>query len=903
MDFDRVVKSFLFHTGPIVVFVWRNAEGWPIESVSENLETIYGYSTSAYTTGALKYSDQIHPDDLERVFQEVQLASANQRCQTFLHNPYRYLRANGDYRWVRDHTSVIRDQAGVPTHFIGYLIDITDEVETEKSLRFNEARFRSVFEQANAGIVFADLDGRVLECNQNFSKILGYGPSDVVGMNMGDFTHPYDHNREDSLIQKLLKKEIESYRIEKRFVTRSAEVSWVDLVVSTLFDESKNSKYLVGVAIDINDRKKSEDNLRENQKFLSDLIESAQWVIYAKDEEGKYLLVNKKFEEVSGISRQQAIGRTDTMLFPEEIARQFRIHDLKVMDEVAALEVEEVLPSAGGPRYFEASKFPIFNSRGGVRGVCGISSETTEKRKIAMDLDRNRQQLRDVIDANPNFVMLKNAIGKFLLANKAVAEFYGTTPRDMIGKDEGEICQDTSLSERCMKLAQNVLMSGETQVDLEEVMDLSTKKPRYFQAIRKPLKSPDGDEQVLILANDVTDLEHAKRDLEIAKNQAEAASRAKSEFLANMSHEIRTPLNGIIGFADIVLETDLNPNQRELLTKAKGASVALLNILNDILDYSKIEAKKLAIEEIGFDLNALLMNCRDLFSFQASQKGVRLIHQLEDKVPQKLVGDPLRLTQVLNNLVGNAIKFTEKGEIKIEVRLNQVKDRVVELKILVHDSGIGMTEEQQSRLFRPFEQADSSNTRKYGGTGLGLTISKQLVELMGGQIDVKSQHGIGSTFSFTMSFKVQQDKISSPVIDGEVARIQQEALLSKKVRLVGKVLLVEDNENNQMVAAYFLKSFGLESKLATNGLEAVQMALADDFDLILMDVQMPIMDGLEAARKIREFNQDIPIIALTAAAMAKDKEDSIAAGMNDHLAKPLDKETFKQVLARYLPTE
>lgn len=377
------------------------------------------------------------------------------------------------------------------------------------------------------------------------------------------------------------------------------------------------------------------------------------------------------------------------------------------------------------------------------------------------------------------------------------------------------------------------------------------------------------------------------------KEEAERANSAKSAFLANMSHEIRTPLNGVIGLVSLVLKTDLSALQREYLTKAIYSSKILLNIINDILDYSKMEAQKMEIEKIPFELDVMLQNILDLFHFQAEEKSLLLTYNFAANVEKHLLGDPFRLMQVLTNLVGNAIKFTDKGEVQLNISLEWLQENRTKLRFSVKDTGIGISKEKQEKLFGAFTQADVSNTRVYGGTGLGLMISKRLVELMGGSIELQSQEGVGSEFSFALVFEYLQEE--------QKQQEQPHEEMQEELRSGSKALVVEDYEINQIVVCENLHHFGLETKVANNGLEAVEMMAQETFDIVFMDLQMPVMDGFEATRRIREFDTTTPIVALSAAVMENDKEKTAEAGMNEHLSKPLDIDALERVLQKYLP--
>ncbi|TAN47814.1 MAG: PAS domain-containing sensor histidine kinase [Methylococcaceae bacterium] len=508
-------------------------------------------------------------------------------------------------------------------------------------------------------------------------------------------------------------------------------------------------------------------------------------------------------------------------------------------------------------------------------------------------LTESQQRLHAIIEAEPECVKLLAADGTVLEMNRAGLNMLEADSSDRIvgRRFQGFIVPEYRRA--FMALTQRVFEGASGNLEFE--IQGCKGSRRWLDTHAVPLRNPHGHITALLaVTRDISGHKQAKEELLRAKEAAEQAALAKANFLANMSHEIRTPMNAILGLSELGVDEPSPLVVKDYLDKIHRAAGNLLGIIDDILDFSKFDAGKLVLEQAPFDLDHVLAEVRQLLSLKADAKGLALSFSVADDVPRRLLGDALRLRQILTNLLSNAVKFTDTGHASVAIQRLAGAATEVLLQVSVTDSGIGMTAEQTAALFQPFSQADSSTTRKYGGTGLGLVITRQLVQAMGGDITCRSAPGTGSTFTFTVRLLPDTRPAAGTV-----------AVADCTVPVGARILLAEDNPVNQLVAETLLKKLGMRVTLAVDGAEAVRLLrlAPDGYDLVLMDIQMPNLDGHEATHAIRaELGlSELPIIAMTAHVMEEERERCRSSGMNDHIAKPIPKQALLQVLSKWLP--
>ena len=787
--------------------------------------------------------------------------------------------------------------------------EVFERKQAEERLR----KLTRAVEDNPMAIIITDREGTIEYVNPKFTDITAYESDEVIGRNP-NILKSDEHSKEffEEMWETILAgKEWHGEFLNKR---KTGELRWQSAIIAPIFDENEEITHFVSIQEDVTEKKEAAGELQK----LSRAIEHSPVSVVITNREGTIEYVNPAFCEVTGYTQEEAIGQNPRVLSSGQQSPEFYQDMWETISSGRAWQGEFANRKKTGEIYWEnASISPVLDEQGEVTHYVAVKEDITERKEMEQALRLEEVRLKNALEgANAGLWDYSATTGEFFTGD-IWSTMLGYTPEELDEKYGhcferwSELVHPDDLPGALDTVEKYT--NGETDTYKSEFrMRTADGRWKWILDVGKATERDTAGRGTRFVGVqlDIDDTKRLQEEILVAKEKAEEATKAKSDFLANMSHEIRTPMNAIIGMSHLALKTDLTPKQQDYIGKVQSSSNALLGIISDILDFSKIEAGKLDMESIPFHLEDVFDNLANLVGLKAKEKGLKFLFDVHNEVPTGLIGDPLRLGQILVNLGNNAVKFTEKGQIVVGVSPVAVTDEKADLQFSVQDSGIGLTEEQRGKLFQAFSQADTSTTRKYGGTGLGLTISKKLSEMMDGKIWVESEPGVGSSFIFTAVFGRHSEK--------------REALSATKGDVQGlenirgaRILLAEDNEINQQVAREILEQAALVVEIANNGLEAVEMAQKNQYDVILMDIQMPEMNGFEATQEIRNLKLEtrdtegktsniqlpassLPIIAMTAHAMAGDREKSIEGGMNDHVVKPIDPDQLFSALVKWI---
>jgi PAS domain S-box-containing protein len=644
-------------------------------------------------------------------------------------------------------------------------------------------------------------------------------------------------------------------------------------------------------ALNIRQRSGTEKGLKDSERKYRELAVQLPQTVFELDSIGNVVFINPFGRQVLGYT-------------PDDLSVGLNIHQIVVQEERELVDSDINLALQGNTQVREyrlqkksGSTFPAIAysipiiKEGQTVGIRGIFLDISERKQTEQSLMESENKFRGLAEKSPVGVYIVQD-WRFKYVNPRFAGIFGYNVEEIaqkMGPKDVVLPQDWPKVEEGFQKK----LASEIESIYYEIRGRTNKGNFVDIEVFGALTVFESRPAIVGTILDITERKQIETDLLRAKEAAEAATKAKSDFLANMSHEIRTPMNAVIGMTSLILETDISREQREYLETIRDSGQALLAIINDILDFSKIEKGKIELERQPFHLQSCIEEALNLIFSQSREKGLKLLCRIEGHIPETMASDALRIRQVLVNLLSNAVKFTEYGEIEIKSFVSEPQEDGYEIHFSVRDTGIGISRETSEKLFLPFSQADASTSRKYGGTGLGLAISKRLVELMGGRIWFESEIGKGSTFHFT----VRADAVGSQSkIAPQAPTPGDKPKAAKDLR----ILLAEDNPVNRKMAVLMLKKLGYEADSVANGREVLQALERQSYDLILMDVQMPDMDGLETTKEIRRLwpSNGPRILALTAHAVAGDREKCLDAGMDGYLCKPINLEKLKAALNR-----
>ncbi|MCS6293090.1 MAG: PAS domain S-box protein [Nitrospira sp.] len=841
---------------------------------SDEIFRIFEVDQAQFSASYEAFLNAVHPDDRAPVNEAYQRSVQNRTPYAIVH---RLLMPDGRIKYVQERGETFYDDEGRPLRSMGTVQDITERREDQLQLQHSQALLNAVFDHLPNMVFVKDAKTlRFVEFNKAGEHLTGFSREELLGRSDYDFFPQEEADFFTGKDRAVLASGSMLEIPEEEIKTKHRGIRVLRTKKVPLCDAHGIPQYLLGISEDITDRRAAEVQFKQ-------VFESSYVGMLMVADDGRITLANPRIEQTFGYRRDELIGQPVEILLPKRFRTTHHGQRISFMASGASRPMAEGRElhgcrKDGGEFPVEIGLTPVNTPQG--RQVLASITDITERKQN----DAARFRLQQAIEHAQDGTALLDDTGQYIYLNQAHASIFGYTVDDLLGKSWTRLHP----AEWAAMIEQMYfpILHSTGQWQGEVVGKQKSGNAFHIDLSLTLLEDPGtGRRTILCTCRDITHRKQMERDLIDAKDAAEAGIRAKSEFLATMSHEIRTPMNGVLGMTGLLLDTTLTPEQREFMQTLKHSGESLMRIINDILDYSKIEAGKLTIESIPFDLRMTIEDILDLLAPTAQNKHLELVGLIDAQAPNAMVGDPGRIRQILTNLIGNAIKFTESGEVLVQVTKTEEDRASILLRFEIVDTGVGLTEEAKAKLFQSFTQADSSTARKYGGTGLGLAICKRLTELMGGQIGLQSSPGTGTCVWFTLRFCKQTPAATSAPMPTPIDSLSGL-----------RICLVDDNATNRSLLQYHACDWKMHYESAEDGpsaLALIRRAAAEGkpFDLAILDMQMPGMNGLQLGQAIRADTRldDTRLVLLTSLGRRGDAKVAHSTGFSGYLTKPVRK--------------
>ncbi|MCK8825685.1 PAS domain S-box protein [Fuchsiella alkaliacetigena] len=887
---ERNLLRRVIDNSPNCIFV-KDQEG-TYKLANEKLSEVFGVPKQEIV-GSKDQDFNLTPEELESFQTDDQRVLTNK--QSLFIAQEKLTDAAGQTRWFQT-TKLplqINENEDESAHLLAIATDVTEHKELEEELKQTQHMMENIIQKV--GVIFWSLDldsQQVTYVSDSCQQLYGYSAAEFCNQYQlwKEMVHPADLPQLEQAVQKLYQTK-ESVSLEHRVKRADGEIIWVKYFMIPIFNDQQEIVRLDGISYEITELKQAQKKLDKSRQLYKNIVESQQEMICRFEIDTTITFANQAYQDCFGISEADLGNIQFLDLVPEERHEQILVHLAKLANEREPITYEHQAETEQGLRWQEWTDYPIFDEEGKLIEFQSIGLDITERKKAEAELELAKKEAekasnryQSLLAAQRDMIIRIDTEGRYTYVNQVFCESVAKEQEELWGQS----CEPLVHEEDISKLKKELVKLQQPPYKSEIELRINTVQGvRWVAWKAHSIRNEEGEVvEIQSVGRDITELKEA-----LAK--AEAANKAKSEFLANMSHEIRTPLNAVIGFSEILASQLEDAQQQDYLTSIQTSARALLELINEILDLSKIEAGILEVEPQVMDLNNLLFELEEIFKCSAEQKGLELIIEADTCLPA-IYFDETRLRQILVNLIGNAIKFTKTGQVKLSVE-SEVKNEQEKLTLLifVEDTGIGIAAQEEERIFKAFTQQSTQKVGDYGGAGLGLTITQRLTKLMGGEISYQSQVGEGTTFRLEFP-EVQIAK--KPQDEETESGLAVENIFFEPA----KILIVDDVDSNRELLKIKLQEKGLEVIAATNGREGVEQALEYEPELVLMDLKMPKVDGYQAYNLIKKEGLEMPIIALTAFATREEEQKVQQAGFSAFLTKPINEQELYSQLTEYL---